>query len=150
MYRIPSAEENIIMEMPQKKTNLHIFCGTWPKWYFHYNIFFGPCFRVYFLRTLVIRYFLWHYLYSFTTVIELTGSIRSIIQYPQFVAVDNYTYTGYKIYFASVRSAQLRIKTKGHRPSAYLRQGGKILRVLLHSFYRSARVNSGFTLCITP
>ena len=42
MYRIPSAEENIIMEMPQKKTNLHIFCGTWPKWYFHYNIFKAP------------------------------------------------------------------------------------------------------------
>ena len=46
-----------------ENTNLYIFCGTGPQWYFHYNIFFGTCFRVYFLRHLVIRYFLWHYLY---------------------------------------------------------------------------------------
>ena len=47
----------------EENPNLDIFCGTRPQWYFHYDIFFGTCFRVYFLRHLVIRYFLWHYLY---------------------------------------------------------------------------------------
>ena len=53
-----------------ENTNLDIFCGTWPQWYFHYNIFFGTCLRVYFHQHLVIRYFLLHYLYSIPQIIQ--------------------------------------------------------------------------------
>ena len=57
LYCISSATEIIIMEVPN-------FCGTCLQWDFHYKMFLGTCFRVYFLQHFISGYFLRNFLYS--------------------------------------------------------------------------------------
>ena len=88
MYYISSVIKIYYNGRVTEYTSLFISCDTCLQWDSHYNILKATSFSVYILQHLVLKYILWHFLYTKTNITQSPSAIYTNPQIQHYIKVQ--------------------------------------------------------------